>query len=89
MKELFEKYESSIDEVYGLYEVLYNSMMYGYVVNTDDETYCNSYLLDIIREKITLSRELYDELTIEYFEKYERDEFEKKFNDDSIFKENV
>lgn len=89
MKELFEKYESSIDEVYGLYEVLYNSMMYGYVVNTDDETYYNSYLFDIIREKITLSRELYDELTIEYFEKYERDELEKKFNGDSIFKENV
>lgn len=87
MKEIFEKYENSINELYGLFEVLYNSLYYSYLENYD-ETYNNSYLLDIIKEKFILAQELYEELLAEYFNIYEREEFEKNFEDGSYFKQN-
>lgn len=63
-------------------------MMYGYVVNPDEESFCNSYLLDIIKEKFTLSKELYEELTDEYFNLYEKEDFEKRLEDGSYYKQN-
>lgn len=88
MKQLFEKYEKNIDEVCGLYQVLYNSLMYCYYMNTDEESFCNSYLLDIIKEKIESSRTVYEDLTYEYFDLHEREDFEKKLEDGSYYKQN-